>query len=74
MLKYEFFQPAIKGLKPGDAARVTHCLEAAMIYGALEYIEARNRNSTGPRTDPTALHRRYDELISSINAGETFGR
>lgn len=67
MLKYEFFAPAVKGLKPGDMARVTSALEAAMLYGAIVYAEGR-----GDKTSPKEMQRRYDHLVSRLNTGEVF--
>lgn len=35
----DFCGPAIKGLKPRDAQRVAIALDAAIAFGALEYVE-----------------------------------
>lgn len=69
MLKYEFFNPAIKGLNPGDAARVTKCLEAAMLYGAM--LRGESRGELGP---VNGLRTRYNAIISNLNVTETFGK
>lgn len=67
MLRYDFFAPAIKGLNHIDAARVTVALDAAVLFGAIRQAEA-----NGVVVLPSNKSR-YNELISRLNTGETFG-
>lgn len=66
MFKYEFFGPALRDLKPAHRAQILKALDAAILYGAIEYAEGR-------MPDKATCQRRYNNQISTLNAGETFG-